>query len=114
MPATRRYSPSVAPITIIGTAGTPGHSVFVADLIATQAEDGYLGPFPESQRLLGNWDLWGHYHVMQALLLWHQQTGDVSALRACRRAADLICQTYLDQPRRVFDAGSRLENNTVG
>src|ERR1051325_3468769 len=38
---------------------------FVADLIATQAEDGYLGPFPHAQRLLGNWDLWGHYHVMQ-------------------------------------------------
>jgi len=86
---------------------------FVADLIATQAEDGYLGPFPQSQRLLGNWDLWGHYHVMQGLLLWYEQTGDPSALRACRRAADLICQTYLDQPRRVFDAGSPEMNMAV-
>ena len=31
----------------------------VAGLIATQAEDGYLGPFPKATRLKGNWDLWG-------------------------------------------------------
>ena len=36
----------------------------VADLIATQAEDGYLGPFPKNIRLLKNWDLWGHYHAI--------------------------------------------------
>lgn len=79
---------------------------FVAELITTQAEDGYLGPFPRTQRLLGNWDLWGHYHVMEGLLLWYGDTDDAAALQACRRAADLVCRTYLDQGRRVFDAGS--------
>src|SRR5687767_10222752 len=34
---------------------------FVADLLATQAEDGYLGPFRKAERLRGHWDLWGHF-----------------------------------------------------
>jgi len=88
-------------------------SNFVAALIATQAEDGYLGPFLRERRLLGEWDLWGHYHVMQGLLDWHEQTGDPVSLQTCRRAGDLICRTYLDQPRRVFDAGSHEMNMAV-
>ncbi len=79
---------------------------FVAEQIATQAEDGYLGPFPRAERLLGNWDLWGHYHVIEGLLRWYQDTGDGAALQAGCRAADLACRTYLDQGRRVLDAGS--------
>ena len=38
----------------------------VAGLIASQAEDGYLGPFRKEERLLGHWDLWGHYHALLA------------------------------------------------
>src|SRR5689334_10484200 len=53
---------------------------FVPQLIECQADDGYLGPFPEAHRLtnfvpyLGEgdkgmltWDTWGHYHVMLGL-----------------------------------------------
>src|SRR5258706_8249383 len=58
----------------------------VAAFIATQAEDGYLGPFPKEVRLLKNWDLWGHYHALSALALWHQHTGDPAALSAARKA----------------------------
>ena len=86
---------------------------FVAELIRTQADDGYLGPFPKSERILKHWDLWGHYHVMQGLLLWHDFSGDVAALAAARRAADLICRTYLYGTRRVFDAGSPEMNMAV-
>jgi len=85
----------------------------VAQLIATQAEDGYLGPFPKAQRLKGNWDLWGHYHCLLALLTWHEATGDPAALRTCRRAADLICNTFLDTKLRVYDAGSHEMNMAV-
>jgi DUF1680 family protein len=85
----------------------------VAELISAQAWDGYLGPFPKATRLRGNWDLWGHYHVMQALLLWHQATGDAAALLACQRAADLICDRYLEGPLRVYDAGSHEMNMAV-
>ncbi len=86
---------------------------FIADLIGTQADDGYLGPFPKAERLLKHWDLWGHYHVMQGLLLWHDFTGDAAAMAATRRAADLVCRTYLDGTRRVADAGSPEMNMAV-
>jgi len=39
---------------------------FVRELIAAQDTDGYLGPFPRAQRLVGPglWDVWGHYHCL--------------------------------------------------
>ncbi|MFQ6097929.1 MAG: beta-L-arabinofuranosidase domain-containing protein, partial [Armatimonadota bacterium] len=90
---------------------------FVADVIrefiSTQAEDGYLGPFRKEERLLGHWDLWGHYHAMLALLTWHEDTGDERALRCATRATDLACDTYLDGERRVFDAGSHEMNMAI-
>src|SRR6266404_5449129 len=85
----------------------------VAAFIATQADDGYLGPFPKDIRLLKNWDLWGHYHALSALALLHQHTGDPAALAAARKAADLICQSYLDTGRRVFDAGDAEMNMSI-
>jgi DUF1680 family protein len=91
-----------------------GHlEAFVDGLLAGQAEDGYLGPFPKTRRLLGEWDLWGHYHVMQGLLRWHDETGDTEALAAVRKAADLICRVYLDGGRRVLEAGSPEMNMAV-
>ncbi|HSV72318.1 MAG TPA: beta-L-arabinofuranosidase domain-containing protein [Chthonomonadales bacterium] len=85
----------------------------VHDLLATQAEDGYLGPFPRAQRLRGNWDLWGHYHCMLALMDWYEATGDRGALRACRRAAALMRRTFDGKPLRVYDAGSHEMNMAV-
>jgi DUF1680 family protein len=85
----------------------------VAELLSTQAEDGYLGPFPRAERLLGQWDLWGHYHAIQALILWYEHKGDRAALDCACRAADLICRTYLDGSRRVHDAGSHEMNMAV-
>lgn len=82
------------------------------DLIRTQADDGYLGPFPD-KHLLGRWDLWGHYHCMLAMVLWHRDTGDAEALRSAMRAADLICTTFLDSEKRVHDAGSHEMNMAV-
>jgi len=76
---------------------------FARDLISTQAPDGYLGPAPEAERLTGKtlagdwlWDIWGHYHCMLGLMLWHLDTGDPAALAACTKAADLICRRFLD------------------
>ena len=82
-------------------------------LIASQAEDGYLGPFPKDVRLTANWDLWGHYHVMLALLMWHDQTGDEAALAACRKAGELVCKVFLDTGRRPLSAGSDEMNLAV-
>jgi len=57
----------------------------VAAFIATQAEDGYLGPFPKGIRLLKNWDLWGHYHALEALA--SRQRAILTPPRPSRRAA---------------------------
>jgi uncharacterized protein len=94
---------------------------FVRQLLAAQDEDGYLGVFPREYRLAGRsvkpdgtpmrtWDAWNHYHCLLGLLLWHQQTGDAEALRACRRAADLICRLFLDTDRRLVETGSEEMN----
>ena len=79
-------------------------------LVELQAEDGYLGPWPKEERLLGHWDLWGHYHVMLGLMMWHDETGDEKAMAACRRIGDLVCDTYLDTDRRVHQAGAHEMN----
>jgi len=65
----------------------------IPEFISTQAEDGYLGPFRKEERLLGHWDLWGHYHAILALLMWYEDTGDPAALACARRTGDLIPQT---------------------
>lgn len=78
----------------------------VAELLSHQADDGYLGPFRREERLLGNWDLWGHYHILLGLLQWHDATGDPRAIPACRKMADLMCRIYLDGSRRMLAAGS--------
>lgn len=68
---------------------------FVRDLISCQESNGYLGPFPKESRLTGkNWDVWGHYHCMFGLLLYYEDTQYEPALKACERAADLLCETF--------------------
>ena len=79
-------------------------SKVVDRVIQLQTEDGYLGPWPKKEQLLGHWDLWGSYHVMLGLVLWHEQTGDEKAMAAARKAADLVCNTFLGTQRRVLDA----------
>jgi uncharacterized protein len=89
-------------------------SRFVAELIATQRADGYLGPFPKAENMVGpgRWDLWGQYHVMLGLLLWHEDTGDKAAVAACRKCADHFCNTFLDTGKRVVQAGSEEMNES--
>ena len=94
---------------------------FVESLVAAQDDDGYLGPFPRSERLSGTildgkgrtWDLWGHYHAILGLLLWHAESGDAGALRAATRAGDLICDTFLGTGRRVLEAGDEEMNQAI-
>jgi uncharacterized protein len=78
----------------------------VARIIELQGDDGYLGPWPREEQLRRHWDLWENYHVMLGLLVWSEQTGDEKALAAARKAADLLCTTFLDGDRRVLECGS--------
>jgi uncharacterized protein len=95
---------------------------FVPQVIAGQAEDGYLGPWPKQNRLTGSapnvgskggptWDAWGHYHTMLGLLLWHEQSSDRAALDSAARIADLLCNKFLTA--RLVDTGSTEMNLAV-
>lgn len=83
---------------------------FIAGLIAAQDADGYLGPWPKHERLLTHWDLWGHYHIILGLLLWHDVTGDPDALACARRIADCVCAVYPEGGRRPIEAGTPAMN----
>jgi len=85
----------------------------VAAFIATQAEDGYLGPFPNNIRLLKNWDLWVIIHAISALALWYQHTSDAAALNAARKAPIWSAGLISILARRVFDAGDPEMNMTI-
>ncbi|MBI4553964.1 MAG: glycoside hydrolase family 127 protein [Candidatus Latescibacteria bacterium] len=93
----------------------------VRELGEVQDADGYLGPHPRSDRLTGKvvngqgdlWDVWGHYHCMLGLLAWHEQTDDAAALAVCRRAADLVCRSFLDAGVKVSIAGAQEMNQAI-
>ncbi|MFO0908039.1 MAG: glycoside hydrolase family 127 protein [Isosphaeraceae bacterium] len=91
----------------------PALDAFVSGLLAGQDADGYLGPFPKKERLLGHWDLWGHDHVMLGLLRWYAETHDRRALEACRKMAALVKATYPDRKKSFFDAGSHEMNMAI-
>jgi len=88
-------------------------SRLVRELADTQSPEGYLGPFPQDQRLLVGWDLWGHYHALVGLLLWWQETGDGRALAAARKAGDFICATFPPGGRRVVSVGDQEMNEAI-
>ena len=91
---------------------------FVAEFVALQDSDGYLGPFPRGNRLTGTgpniagkpggtWDAWGHYHALLGLLAWEARTGDPAALAAASKIGDLLCDHFLgDRRPRLVDTGS--------
>jgi hypothetical protein len=99
---------------------------FVAEFIACQDAEGYLGAYPRHERYTGRtwdgkralWDIWNHYHAMLGLMLWHDDTGDADALAACRRMADGLCARFLvgrsaAAGPRLLDAGAEEMNLSI-
>ncbi len=87
---------------------------FVRELVTLQADNGYLGPWPQEYSLTGKapqakdgtWDAWGHYHIMLGLLLWYEDTQDEKALECAKRIADLFCDQFLgEKSPRLVDTG---------
>jgi DUF1680 family protein len=81
----------------------------VAALIATQESDGYLGTYLTSQRFGlfkdADWDVWSHSYNMIGLLTYYRYTGNVAALDASRRIADLLIRTFPAR-RSILAAGT--------
>jgi len=70
----------------------------VAKLLESQGENGYLGPFDKEYRLTGpnTWDFWGHYWTIRALLMYAEEFNSEIALKAARKAADMIIDKFLN------------------
>lgn len=76
-------------------------------LMDSQGTDGYLGPFDQKNRLTGqNWDIWGHYWAIRALLMYYQEFDSAEALQAATRAADLLVRTFLNKGLHFTNDGS--------
>lgn len=76
----------------------------VHQLALAQAPDGYLGVWPDDQKLQGKnasgsktWDAWSHYHNMLGLYLWYRATGSREAWNVCLKAAACLYDFYVTQ-----------------
>ncbi len=77
------------------------------EFIKSQGPDGYLGPYDQKNRLTGkNWDIWGHYWAIRALLMYHREFGSQEALITATRAGDLLVATFLNKGIQLTNDGS--------
>ncbi|HEY3266933.1 MAG TPA: beta-L-arabinofuranosidase domain-containing protein [Armatimonadota bacterium] len=76
-------------------------------LIATQEPDGYLGTYAPDHRWT-SWDVWVHKYDILGLLTYYQYTHNPSALTACRRAGDLLLNTFGPGKRDINKAGEHM------
>ena len=77
-----------------------------AELVKCQLADGYLGTYVEKDRWT-EWDVWAHKYNLIGLITYMRYTGNQAPLDACRRMADLLCNTFGDEPgkRDILKAG---------
>ena len=76
----------------------------VTELVKCQEADGYLGtysldgkPWPR----WSEWDVWAHKYNIIGLVTYMRYTGNMEALPACRKMADLLCKTFGDEPGKL-------------
>lgn len=97
--------------------------LLVSDLASVQSPEGYLGPFPISERITGyihpamgkshTWDMWGHYHCIIGLLMWYEATGSDVAYQTAIKAADYIIDFFAQSGQSVLDAGETEMNLSI-
>lgn len=94
-----------------------------AQLADVQAADGYLGPFPYSERFIPSgegedryftWDVWGHYHCILGLLCWYRAAGNAGAKETAIKAADYVLSYFGFGGRSILEAGWTEMNLSVG
>jgi uncharacterized protein len=81
----------------------------VRKYIACQMPDGYLGTYLLKDRWT-EWDVWAHKYAIIGLLNYYSVTGYKPALETAKKAADLICRTFRDEPgkRDLMTAGEHV------
>ncbi|MCK9414728.1 MAG: glycoside hydrolase family 127 protein [Prolixibacteraceae bacterium] len=71
--------------------------VIVKEYIACQLPDGYLGTYLPKNYWTA-WDVWAHKYAIIGLLNYYAVTGNQPAMEAAKKAGDLICRTFGDEP----------------
>jgi DUF1680 family protein len=81
----------------------------VSELAKCQLDDGYLGTYVEKERWT-EWDVWAHKYNLIGLVTYMRYTGNMAPMSACRRMADLLCNTFGDEPgkRDIIKAGQHV------
>lgn len=83
----------------------------VAELIACQEPDGYLGTYVREKRFglysEADWDVWSHKYNLIGLLTYYQYTGNRPALDCCRKMADLLIATFPGK-KSILAAGTHV------
>ena len=75
------------------------------ELVKCQLADGYLGTYTDNNRWT-DWDVWAHKYSLLGLVTYVRFTGNMEVLPACRKLADLLCNTFGDTPgKRDLIAG---------
>ena len=69
----------------------------VAELMKCQLEDGYLGTYLDKDRWT-EWDVWAHKYNLIGLLTYMRYTGNLAPMPVCKKMADLLCNTFGDEP----------------
>ena len=59
-------------------------SKYVEEIIARQAEDGWICPVPEDQR--AGYDMWAYFLILKVLVVWHDATGEERVQGVVERA----------------------------
>jgi hypothetical protein len=80
-----------------------------AELCKCQLSDGYLGTYLDKDRWT-LWDVWSHKYNLIGLVTYMRYTGNLAPPPACRRMADLPCQTFGDGPgqRDIIASGTHV------
>ncbi len=103
-------------------AGSAEHraraGALVADLLASQDADGYLGIYAPGARYAHadgeNGELWAQSRALLPLIAHHEATGDARAFDAVRRAVDLTLRHYTDDRPYFRRGGGVLRDSLTG
>jgi DUF1680 family protein len=77
----------------------------VAELIATQTPDGYIGNYNEASQL-EQWDIWGRKYCMLGLLAYYGLTQNKKSLQAARRLLDHLMKELSDKKVLIVKKGN--------
>jgi len=88
----------------------------LADLLATQEEDGYVGVYAPGDRYRHapgeNGELWAQSRALLPLIAQYEATGETHLLAAVRRAVDLTLACY-DADHPAFARGTRTARDAL-